>query len=205
MKRNKDYAVVARSPSTTRHHVHLRSPELRHAQHGRRHDRRRQRKFGGQEAMIVFEDVFVPYEHVFMDGECRVRADLVERFTAYHRRSYVCKTGLGDVIIGAAGAIADYNGVAKVSHIRDKLVEMTHLNETIYARRHRLVATKRPSAAGNYMQRRDARQRVQAQRHALPLRDRRASRRISRAASMVTLPSEQDFNHENRPDAREVS
>jgi len=56
----------------------------------------------------------------------------VERFTCYHRRSYVCKTGVGDVLIGAAATVADYNGVPKASHIRDKLVEMTHLNETIY-------------------------------------------------------------------------
>jgi 4-hydroxybutyryl-CoA dehydratase/vinylacetyl-CoA-Delta-isomerase len=45
----------------------------------------------------------------------------------------VCKTGLGDILIGAAAAIADYNGVANASHIKDKLVEMTHLNETIFA------------------------------------------------------------------------
>jgi 4-hydroxybutyryl-CoA dehydratase/vinylacetyl-CoA-Delta-isomerase len=89
-------------------------------------------RFSGQEALIVLDDVFVPWELVFLCGETHYAADLVERFTAYHRRSYVCKTGVGDVLIGAAATIADYNGVAKVSHIRDKLVEMTHLNETIY-------------------------------------------------------------------------
>ncbi len=90
-------------------------------------------KFAGQEAMIIFDNVFVPWEHVFMNGEYEFAAMLVERFTCYHRRSYVCKTGLGDVLIGAAAAISDYNGIPNVSHIRDKLVEMTHLNETIYA------------------------------------------------------------------------
>jgi 4-hydroxybutyryl-CoA dehydratase/vinylacetyl-CoA-Delta-isomerase len=89
-------------------------------------------KFSGQEAMIVFEDVFIPWDRVFMDGEFDYAALLVERFTCYHRRSYVCKTGVGDVLIGAAATVADYNGVDKASHIRDKLVEMTHLNETIY-------------------------------------------------------------------------
>ncbi|MEO7331764.1 MAG: 4-hydroxyphenylacetate 3-hydroxylase N-terminal domain-containing protein [Minicystis sp.] len=89
-------------------------------------------RFSGQEALIVLDDVFVPWEQVFLCGETQYAADLVERFTAYHRRSYVCKTGVGDVLIGAAAAIADYNGVSKVSHVRDKLVEMTHLNETIY-------------------------------------------------------------------------
>jgi 4-hydroxybutyryl-CoA dehydratase/vinylacetyl-CoA-Delta-isomerase len=89
--------------------------------------------YSGQEAMIIFKDVFIPNELVFMDGEYEFASMLIERFTCYHRRSYVCKTGLGDVLIGAAAAIADYNGVANASHIKDKLVEMTHLNETIFA------------------------------------------------------------------------
>lgn len=89
--------------------------------------------YAGQEALVVFERVFIPWELVFMDGEYEFAAMLVERFTAYHRRSYVCKSGVGDVLIGAAAAVADYNGVERASHIRDKLVEMTHLNETIYS------------------------------------------------------------------------
>jgi 4-hydroxybutyryl-CoA dehydratase/vinylacetyl-CoA-Delta-isomerase len=90
-------------------------------------------RFAGQESLIVFDNVFVPHEHVFMDGEWSFAATLVERFTTYHRSSYVCKTGLGDVLIGAAAEAASHNGVEAASHIRDKLVEMTHLNETIYS------------------------------------------------------------------------
>lgn len=90
-------------------------------------------RYGGQEAMVIFENVFIPNELIFMDGEYDFAAMLVERFTSYHRRSYVCKSGVGDVLIGAAATIADYNGVTKASHIRDKLVEMTHQNETIYS------------------------------------------------------------------------
>ena len=89
--------------------------------------------FSGQEALVIFEDAFIPNEQIFMDGEVEFCAMLVERFTAFHRRSYVCKSGVGDVLIGAAATIAEYNGVERASHIRDKLVEMTHLNETIYA------------------------------------------------------------------------
>jgi 4-hydroxybutyryl-CoA dehydratase/vinylacetyl-CoA-Delta-isomerase len=88
--------------------------------------------YSGQEAMIIFKDVFIPNELIFMDGEHEFASMLVERFTCYHRRSYVCKTGLGDALIGAAATIADYNGVDNASHIKDKLVEMTHLNETIF-------------------------------------------------------------------------
>ena len=89
-------------------------------------------KFAGQEAMIIFDDVFIPNDLVFMDGETEFAAMLVQRFTTYHRRSYVCKSGVGDVLIGAAAQIADMNGAVGASHIKDKLVEMTHLNETIY-------------------------------------------------------------------------
>ena len=89
--------------------------------------------YSGQEAMIIFKDVFIPKHLIFMNGEYEFASMLVERFTCYHRRSYVCKTGLGDILIGASAAIADYNGVANASHIKDKLVEMTHLNETIFA------------------------------------------------------------------------
>ena len=89
-------------------------------------------RFAGQEATIIFDDVFIPHERVFMDGESEFASLLVERFTCYHRRSYLCKTGVGDVLIGAAATAAEHNGVEKVSHIRDKLVEMTHLNETIF-------------------------------------------------------------------------
>jgi 4-hydroxybutyryl-CoA dehydratase/vinylacetyl-CoA-Delta-isomerase len=106
--------------------------------------------YAGQEALVILRDVFVPTEHVFMDGDVDFAAELVECFTAYHRRSYVCKAGVGDVLIGAAALIADYNGVPQASHIRDKLVEMVHLNETIFgtgiAASHRSHAT----AAGNW-------------------------------------------------------
>ena len=90
-------------------------------------------QYSGQEAMVILENVFIPWRYVFMDGEFEFASMLVERFTCYHRRSYVCKSGVGDVLIGAAATVADYNGVENASHIKDKLVEMTHLNETIYA------------------------------------------------------------------------
>ena len=131
-------------------------------------------QFAGQESMIVFDDVFVPHEHVFMDGEWDYAASLVERFTTYHRSSYVCKTGLGDVLIGAAASAAEHNGVESASHIKDKLVEMTHLNETIYSSCMAGAHQAEARGVGRLHQRRDALQRRQAQRHALPLRDRAA-------------------------------
>ncbi|HTY25664.1 MAG TPA: 4-hydroxyphenylacetate 3-hydroxylase family protein [Desulfomonilaceae bacterium] len=92
------------------------------------------RQFGGHEALVIFEDVFIPWANVFMCGETEFSGMLVERFAGYHRQSYGgCKVGVGDVLIGAAALAADYNGAARASHIKDKLIEMTHLNETLYA------------------------------------------------------------------------
>jgi len=88
--------------------------------------------FGGHEALVVFEDVFVPWDRVFMYKEYEFSRQLVEQFAAYHRQSYACKVGVGDVLIGAAQTAAEYHGVEKASHIRDKIVEMNHLNETLY-------------------------------------------------------------------------
>jgi 4-hydroxybutyryl-CoA dehydratase/vinylacetyl-CoA-Delta-isomerase len=107
--------------------------------------------FGGQEVMTVFDDVFVPQERIFLNREVKYSGTLVERFAAYHRQSYGgCKAGVGDVLIGAAALIARMNGVEKASHIKDKLVEMIHLNETMFACGIACSARGHQTAAGNY-------------------------------------------------------
>jgi 4-hydroxybutyryl-CoA dehydratase/vinylacetyl-CoA-Delta-isomerase len=107
--------------------------------------------YGGQEVMTIFDDVFVPQERVFMDGEVDFSGILVERFASYHRQSYGgCKAGVGDVLIGATALIAKMNGVDKASHINEKLVEMIHLNETIYACGIACSATGEQTASGNF-------------------------------------------------------
>jgi 4-hydroxybutyryl-CoA dehydratase/vinylacetyl-CoA-Delta-isomerase len=108
--------------------------------------------FGGQEVLTVFDDVFVPTERVFLDGEVDFSGPLVERFAAYHRQSYGgCKVGVGDVLIGATALIADMNGVGRASHVRDKIVEMIHLNETLFACGIACSARGTATPAGNYL------------------------------------------------------
>jgi 4-hydroxybutyryl-CoA dehydratase/vinylacetyl-CoA-Delta-isomerase len=126
-------------------------------------------EYAGQEALIILDNVFIPWDKVFMNGEYEFASMLIERFTCYHRRSYVCKTGLGDVLIGAAATIADYNGIPSVSHIKDKLIEMTHLNESIFAACKHNV-TRFPYEIG------------------------RLAQDIA-GGLVVTLPSEKDFRH----------
>ena len=109
-------------------------------------------EFGGVEALTIFDDVFVPNERIFLNGETEFAGMLVERFAGYHRQSYGgCKVGVGDVLIGAAALAADYNGAAKASHVKDKLIEMTHLNETLYCCGIACSAEGHPTASGNYL------------------------------------------------------
>ena len=109
-------------------------------------------EFGGVEALTIFDDVFVPNDRIFLNGETEFAGMLVERFAGYHRQSYGgCKVGVGDVLIGAAAVAADYNGAAKASHIKDKLIEMTHLNETLYACGIACSAEGSQTESGNYI------------------------------------------------------
>ena len=108
-------------------------------------------QFGGHEALVIFDDVFVPNERIFMCKEYEFAGMMVERFAGYHRQSYGgCKVGVGDVLIGAAALAADYNGVPKANHIKDKIIEMMHLNETLYSCGIACSTEGEPTLAGNY-------------------------------------------------------
>jgi len=151
--------------------------------------------FGGQEALIVFNDVFVPWERVFMCGEYQYSGALVERFAGYHRQSYGgCKSGVGDVLIGAAQAISKIQGIEKASHVKDKLVEMTHMNETIYACGVACSAEGKPTPSGTYLI--DLMLANVCKLHVthLPYLISRLAQDIA-GGLVVTLPGEQDFKN----------
>ena len=108
-------------------------------------------KFGGQEALVVLDHVFIPNEYIFLNGEYEFAGMIVERFAGYHRQSYGgCKVGVGDTLIGAAALVAEYNGVEKASAVKDKLIEMTHLNETLFCCGIACSAQGFKTKAGNY-------------------------------------------------------
>lgn len=151
--------------------------------------------FGGQEVLVILDNVFVPWDRVFMCGEVDFSAMLVERFAAYHRQSYGgCKAGVGDVLIGATASMADYNGVRRAAHIRDKLSEMIHLTETIHACGLACSYEGRQTAAGNY-------QADTLLANVCKLNVTRFPYELCRLAEdiagglLVTAPSEKDFRH----------
>lgn len=154
------------------------------------------KQFGGQEVLIVFDNVFIPNENIYLNGETDYAGMIVERFAGYHRQSYGgCKVGVGDVLIGAAALAAEYNGVEKVSHIKDKLIEMTHLNETLYACGIACSAEGTKTASGNYfidlLLANVCKQNVTR----FPYELTRLAEDIA-GGLMVTLPSEADFRNE---------
>jgi 4-hydroxybutyryl-CoA dehydratase/vinylacetyl-CoA-Delta-isomerase len=151
-------------------------------------------RFAGQEALVILDDVFVPTERVFLDGEHEYAGELVERFTSYHRRSYVCKSGVGDVLIGASALVADYNGVPRASHIRDKIAEMAHLNETIFATGIAASHRSHRTAAGNWEP--DVILSNVCKQHVtrFPYEIGRLAQDLAGGA-VATLPSQQDFEH----------
>ena len=109
-------------------------------------------EFGGHEVLMVFDKLFIPWENVLMCGEYEFSGMLVERFAGYHRQSYGgCKVGVGDVLIGAASLASDYNGTSKASHIKDKLIEMIHLNETLFSCGIACSAQGKKTASGTYL------------------------------------------------------
>lgn len=152
---SKDYAVVCAVP--------IDAPGItmifgRQANDGRRDNEENldvgKPSFGivGGEAVIVFENVFVPKERVFMDGETDFTNSIVYRFAAHHRANYgACKTGLMDVLTGAVSYLAQIQGTANASHVKDKVTEMIHLSETLYSSSIACSAEGTPTPSGAFL------------------------------------------------------
>ncbi len=150
----------------------------------------------GGECLTVLDNVFVPWERVFMCGETEFAGTLVERFASFHRQNYGgCKAGVSDIVIGAAASMAEYNNTEKAAHIKDKIVEMIHLNETLYCCALACSADGSPLPSGAY--------------YVNPLLANVDKQNVTRfiyeidrlaqdiaGGFIATMPSEQDFNDE---------
>ena len=82
---------------------------------------------------LIFNDVFVPKERVFLCGETEFAVDMVVKFSSFHRQSHGgCKAGKIDCMIGTALTMMEYNGTTKASHHKQKVIDMIHRAETLY-------------------------------------------------------------------------
>lgn len=91
-------------------------------------------RYASVESLTVFDDVFVPWDRVFMCGEWQLAGHLAETFATYHRHSYCgCKPAISDLLLGSAALVAEYNGIGKAHHVRDKLIEFMTTAELVHA------------------------------------------------------------------------
>lgn len=90
--------------------------------------------YGVAESIVVFDNVFVPWERVFMCGEWEFAGRMALTFAGFHRHSYCgCKPGITDIIMGASALVAEYNGVESSSHVKDELTELAIVAELVFA------------------------------------------------------------------------
>ena len=153
-------------------------------------------RFGGCESVMIFDDVLVPYDRVFLCGETHYTQELVRLFGSFHRFCYGgCKVGIADVVIGAASLIARANGVRDRSGIRRKLTEMVHLNETMYACGLAAAMEGTATDAGTFMPDIALSNVTKLNVTRFPFEIARLAADIAGGA-MLTLPSQADLDHQ---------
>jgi 4-hydroxybutyryl-CoA dehydratase / vinylacetyl-CoA-Delta-isomerase len=101
------------------------------------------------ETLTVFENVFVPNERVFLAGEWQFAGPVAVDFVEFHRFTAISyKLPLVDLLVGSAFLLAQYNGLTRVSHIRDKLARLVAYAETLRALTHAAAAQCHMKAPG---------------------------------------------------------
>ncbi|MHA1972582.1 MAG: 4-hydroxyphenylacetate 3-hydroxylase family protein [Candidatus Hodarchaeales archaeon] len=93
--------------------------------------------FGDVENTIIFDDVFIPNERVFLggfEGEHQLGGWLALLFALFHRHSYTgCKPASTDVIMGYSALVSEYNGIENKKHVQEKLADLISVAELVYA------------------------------------------------------------------------
>jgi aromatic ring hydroxylase len=91
-------------------------------------------KAGSTDSYMIFDDMFVPWERVFLCEEYQHGGVLALLFALFHRHSYSgCKPAIGDIMLGTAALAAEYNNIHKTPHVRTKLAEIIKVTELGYA------------------------------------------------------------------------
>ncbi len=130
MEADKDYAVSFAVPGDWDGVKHLLTI------HNYRDRKHFPRGFNGGscDSYVIFDNVFVPWERVFLCGEYKHGGILALLFALFHRHSYSgCKPALGDLMLGACALAADCNGITKAKHVIDKFAEIIKVTELGYA------------------------------------------------------------------------
>ena len=93
-------------------------------------------KYGQSVGVVIFDDVFVPHDRVFMAGEVEEAGFLTTSYATQHRHSCIgARAGFGDLLIGAGALMIEANGLDpdRHGHIRDAMVELITITESFFA------------------------------------------------------------------------
>jgi 4-hydroxybutyryl-CoA dehydratase/vinylacetyl-CoA-Delta-isomerase len=93
-------------------------------------------KYGQSTGVVVFDDVFVPYEKVFLAGEYEEGGFLTTSYATHHRHSCIgARAGFGDLLIGAGALMVEANGLDpdRHGHIREQMVDLITITESFFA------------------------------------------------------------------------
>lgn len=93
-------------------------------------------KYGQSTGVVQFDDVFVPWERVFVDGQVEEAGFLTTSYATHHRHSCIgARAGFGDLLIGAGALMFEANGLDadRHGHIRDAMVELIKIVEGFFA------------------------------------------------------------------------
>lgn len=93
-------------------------------------------KYGQSTGVVMFDDVFVPWERVFMAGETEEAGFLTTSYATHHRHSCIgARAGFGDLLIGAGALMIEANGldIERHGHVREQMVELITITESFFA------------------------------------------------------------------------
>ena len=102
--------------------------------------------------ITVFDKAFIPWERVWLCGEWKHAGRMSSLVALYHRTSYCgCKAAVTDLILGTAALVAEYNGLEKEKHIREKLAHLAATAEQVYSCGVTGAVKAKPSSSGTFI------------------------------------------------------
>jgi 4-hydroxybutyryl-CoA dehydratase/vinylacetyl-CoA-Delta-isomerase len=93
-------------------------------------------RYGQSTAVVIFEDVFVPWERVFLAGEWQHSAAFTYNYATHHRHTCIAaRAGFGDLLIGAGALMTEANGIDldRAGNLRECMVELIKIVEGFFA------------------------------------------------------------------------
>ena len=153
-EKDNDYAVAFAIPADWEGVKMLVRPAT---QHKRKYLQAPIAEIGDAESFTIFDNVFIPRERVFLDGKGDPRQTAYGGFLAllfahYHRHSYTgCKPAISEVLASASALVAEYNGIEKEAHVRDKISHMIGTAELVFAAGQVSAYRAERSTSGTYI------------------------------------------------------